>query len=594
MSLELPSFSEVRRSVSSADRSAFSSFRIALLRNVTLDTMIPYLEYLGLREQIDISVQMGEFDNIALEVLGDSTNSDLADADMVLMVQDLETLSPPLASTFVSLGQERIDEEIERVILFRLAIVDKLRAVGQIPLLINAFEPPLHPALGILDIQRADGQKAAISAINTGLQERLRGYEGVYFLDMDGMRARLGAEQFYDHRYRHMSRAPYSRAAVAEMAVEIFKFVRALRGRVRKCLVLDCDNTLWGGVVGEDGIEGISLGQSYPGSAFVEFQQEVKNLHNRGVILALNSKNNAEDVWQVFDQHPSMVLRREHISASRVNWDDKAGNIRDLAAELNIGLDSMVFVDDNPVETGMVAELLPMVECVTLPVKKPVRYREVLASIGLFDSLTFSDEDRRRGEMYQAEAGRRKLKASANDLTAYFKGLEMKVVVMLADAFSVPRVSQLTQKTNQFNLTTKRYSESDIAAFCEAEGSDVVCLKLSDRYGGYGIVGAAVIVYSDQCAEIDSFMVSCRALGRGVESVFLNSCLELICSKGVENVSAHYRATAKNSQVREFYDNSGFKVLSANDEERHYGRLSSGKLTAVVAHFASVENDFQE
>lgn len=588
--LQLPSFSEVRRAVSAADREAFSAFRIALLRNITLDTMIPYLEYLGVREQLDISVHMGGFDNIAVEVLTDSVSSELADADLVLMMQDLETLSPPLASEFASLDSARIDEEIERVVSFRMTMVDKLRSDGGLPLLINAFEPPLYPALGILDAQRADGQKAAVLAINSRLRERLRDYEGVYFLDLDAIRARLGAGQFYDHRYRHMSRAPYSRAAVAEMAVEIFKFVRALRGRVKKCLVLDCDNTLWGGVVGEDGVEGIRLGQSYPGSAYLEFQREIKNLHDRGVILALNSKNNEQDVWQVFEQHPDMVLRREHISASRINWGDKAANIRELAEELNIGLDSMVFVDDNPVETGLVGELLPMVDCLTLPATKPVMYRELLSAMGVFDSLTLSDEDRKRGAMYRAEAERRELKASVGDLSAYFKGLEMTVEVSLADTFSIPRVAQLTQKTNQFNLTTKRYSESDIAAFCEAADSEVVCVKLSDRYGDYGIVGAAIIVYSKQGAEIDSLMVSCRALGRGVEEVFLNSCLELVGTKEVEKVFAHYRVTEKNAQVREFYDSHGFEVLSVSEEERRYCYLLSRGLTTTADHFVSVVN----
>ena len=329
----------------------------------------------------------------------------------------------------------------------------------------HGFEIPLYPGLGIWDSQIPAGQAGVIPELNNFLRTALRSVPNAYYVDLNLCLARVGGKAFYDERYWHIGRAPYSREALCEIASEDFKFIRSLKGKSKKCLVLDCDNVLWGGIIGEDGLSGIKLGKTYPGSPYYEFQQEVVNLYNRGILIALCSKNNAEDVWEVFRTHPDMVLKEKHIAAAEINWEDKATNLKKIAANLNIGLESLVFVDDSEFEVNLVRGAIPEMTVLHFPKDKTVEYRNMLASCGLFDTLTVSAEDRERGVMYQAEAQRKQLQSQALDLETYLKSLEMVIEVKFADDFTLPRIAQLTQKTNQFNLTTRRYSEADIKKY---------------------------------------------------------------------------------------------------------------------------------
>jgi FkbH-like protein len=343
------------------------------------------------------------------------------------------------------------------------------------------------------------------------------------------------------------------------IAEEDWKFIRAAKGLSKKCLVLDCDNVLWGGIIGEDGLTGIRLSQDYPGSAFYEFQQEVLALHHRGVILALCSKNNEADVWQVFSEYPDMVLKKEHIAAAQINWDDKVTNLGRLSEDLNIGLDSMVLADDSDFEVEQVRQLLPDVEVLHLPPKGAVENRDILRTCGLFDTLTLSEEDRHRGRMYKAEAARKKLEA-ALDPSTYLQSLEMEVAIRFVDETLVPRVAQLTQRTNQFNLTTQRYSAADISGLTESATSDVLCLRLKDRLGDYGIVGAAVLSRDGKQADIDTFLLSCRVIGRGVEDALLYACLKTAKLRGASVAQGKYIKTKKNALVADFYSRRGFTM----------------------------------
>jgi FkbH-like protein len=380
----------------------------------------------------------------------------------------------------------------------------------------------------------------------------------------------VGAKRFYDPRYWHIAKAPYAREALQEIANEAFKYIRPLRGKNKKCLILDCDNILWGGIIGEDGLAGITLGKTHPGSAYYEFQQEIVNLYHRGIILALCSKNNEADVWEVFDQHPDMVLRREHIATAQINWYNKAQNLRQVAEDLNIGLDSIVFMDDSAFEVNLIRQMLPEVEAIHLPEDRVVEYRDILASGGWFDTLTLSEEDRQRGAMYQAEAVRKRLLAESTDLESYYRSLDMVLEIRLANEFSIPRIAQLTQKTNQFNLMTRRYSDADITRLSGSETADVISLRLQDRFGDAGIVGVCILKYEDKTALIDNFLFSCRALGRGVEDAFLVQSLKRAKLRGSQVAIGEYRATAKNDQVKEFYPTQGFRPLAAEDSIQRY------------------------
>jgi FkbH-like protein len=372
------------------------------------------------------------------------------------------------------------------------------------------------------------------------------------------------------------------------------KFVRAARGKARKCLVLDCDNTLWGGIVGEDGMASLQISPDYPGSIYREFQLYVLSLHDRGVILALCSKNNEADVWDVFRKRPEMILQEQHISAAQINWNDKVSNLRRIAEDLNIGLDSLVLVDDSEFEIQMVRELLPEVATILVPPKNASEARDILARCGYFDSLVVSAEDRKRGQMYRVETQRRRLRSASVDLSSYLASLEISVRIEPVGELSLPRAFQLTQRTNQFNLTSHRYSMGDLSAFHKSTDHDVMILRVTDRFGDYGVVGVAILRHKQATTEIDSFLMSCRVMGRGVEQAFLAACLDIAHRRASHVVYGRYIKSAKNGLAEEFLDNSGFELTSEHDGERRYARDMIQPIPKLPSHLRTVDVQFPE
>lgn len=341
----------------------------------------------------------------------------------------------------------------------------------------------------------------------------------------------------------------------------------------KKCLVLDLDNVLWGGVIGEDGVAGIKIGGDYPGNAFALWQQALLQMKNSGVILTVCSKNNEADVLEAWEKNPFMVLRKEHFSAWRINWRDKATNIKELADELNIGLDSMVFVDDNPTERELIRQVLPMVEVPEFS-GKPYELVPLFKELAdkYFRIYSVTDEDKVKTEQYRANANRKAAQAAFGNMEDYLRSLEMKLSIMPVNDFNRARIAQMTQKTNQFNLTTRRYTEADIRRM-EMDGWIIYCVSVSDRFGDNGITGAIILKpLNKRCVAIDSLLLSCRVLGKGIEFAFLRSVLNLLYENCVEQVKAEYLKTAKNAQVADFYERAGFSLIKNedNDDCRRY------------------------
>jgi len=558
-----PPLPEIEALLSTPQARELQQLRLAVLRNITVEAIEPYLRYLAHAQGFNAEVKFGGFDQLMQEAVGGARDLLLPDLDAVLVFAYLSQLSQAVATGFAGLSKEQLAQETERLRVYFEEVVQGIRRQTDAMILWHGLEPPLHPALGIRDAQLPDGQSATVARLNDLLRTTLTGLPNAFLVDMAGCLARVGAPEFYDDRFWHLARAPYSRLALAHIAGEDFKFLRALKGRAKKCLVLDCDNTLWGGIVGEDGLKGIQLGKDHPGSVFSEFQKEIVSLFHRGVIIALCSKNNEADVWEVFDRHPDMLLKREHIAAWRINWEDKPANLRALAAELNIGLDSMVYVDDSEFEAGLVRRELPEVHTLCLSGEQRLRSRAVLASCGLFDAPRLTEEDRHRGRMYQADAGRRRARSQSTDLESYCRTLAMRLEIGRGDEFTIPRIAQQTQKTNQFNLTTRRYSEADIARFVASPEHDVLWVRVSDTFGDLGIVGVCILRYDGEQADIDTFLLSCRALGRGVEARFLAEALQVARSRGARTVTGRYLKTGKNAQTEGFYAGHGFQEIEA-------------------------------
>lgn len=494
----------------------FLPYKVALLSDYTIDPVVPYLQYECYREGIKCEVYIGEFDNIMQELEGEEYKNFKPDVTVIAMKEPSE-----IVWTYAE------------------------KALGRI--LLHSFQHIPYRVGEILS--KGIGEVTA----------EARPVGNTYLVDMDKITSRIGYANLIDKRMWHFAKIPYTASGWEAIAGEYIRFIRAFTGKVRKCLVLDCDNTLWGGILGEDRFNGIKIGTDYPGSCYREFQQTIKSFKEKNVLLAMCSRNNESDVLEVLEKHPDMVLGQEDFVNIKVNWNDKVTSIEEIAEELNIGVDSLVFMDDNPFEIEMVKRMLPQVTAILLDSQHPESYTDVLLSCGYFDALSTTEEDSKRSEMYKVEVARKKAQKGM-PLDEYLKWLEMEVEIGKADDFTVPRVAQLTQRTNQFNLTTKRYTEEEIKRLV-AEGADVLWCRLKDRLGDIGIIGVAIVAYPDsQRAYIDSFLVSCRALGRGVEDTLLKACIKVAFSIGRTSITGEFIPTDKNYQVKEFYHHHKFKA----------------------------------
>ena len=412
----------------------------------------------------------------------------------------------------------------------------------------------------------------AIAAFNNHAAELAATRAHVKWVDISEFLGRYDAETLVNWKYYLMSQTLLN----PKLARDFQTWWRRIEGELalqrKKCLILDLDNTLWGGVLGEDGVDGIKLGGDYPGKAFAYWQRSLLQLANNGVILAVCSKNNEADVDEAWQHNPFMVLKREHFSSLRINWQDKATNIREIAAELNIGLDSMVFVDDNPTERELIKQVLPQVEVPDFPAK-PYELMPFFKQLveKYFRIYAVTSEDRTKTEQYRANALRQAEQSHFADLETYLYSLDMELDIIPADEHNLPRIAQMTQKTNQFNLTTRRYTEADVQQRID-QGWRVFCMSVRDRFGDSGITAAIFLEPSDDVTvNIDSLLLSCRILGKGIEEAFIKTVFNLLRLDGYRHITAEYLPTAKNGQTADFYDRMGLTCVKTDDSgAKHY------------------------
>ena len=422
---------------------------------------------------------------------------------------------------------------------------------------------PVFPDLmGDNEERLAQSPAAIVAKVNERLRVEVEG-EGVDLLALDRFAAREGIKAWYEADFWHRSKHEVHPKATAIYGDHVARLIAAGRGRSRKCLVLDLDNTLWGGVIGDDGLNGIVLGQGNGnGEAFVEFQRYALGLRDRGVILAVCSKNDEKNALEPFEQHPEMVLKRGDISCFVANWTDKAANLRHIARSLNIGLDALVFADDNPVERALIRRELPMVGVPELP-EDPAGYVATIAAAGYFEGLKITREDRIRNQLYEANAERERLKDSVTDMGSYLESLRMTMTAQPFDAMGLTRVTQLINKTNQFNLTTERLTEIEVCGIMRDPKFVTLQVRLTDRFGDNGVIAVLVARVNGPEAVIEQWVMSCRVLGRRVEEACLNVLVEACEARGVQRLVGLYKPTEKNEIVREMYAGLGFERVSA-------------------------------
>lgn len=386
----------------------------------------------------------------------------------------------------------------------------------------------------------------------------------VELLDLDGLQRHAGVAATLDVRKWYLYRQPFTEGFWQDIGEALARLLAAQTIASKKCVVLDCDNTLWGGVIGEDGLGGVKIGDDHPGSAFRDFQQQLLTLRSQGVMLAICSKNNEADVFEVFDNHDRMVLRREHFAAHRINWEDKPSNIVEIARELNIGLDSLVFIDDSAIEIGHVNEALPMVTTIMVPAETSA-LPGALSSFRAFDRLAVTVEDRARNEMMAQESQRRAVGEKAVSKEEFIRSLQMRVDVFPVTSATIERATQLVNKTNQFNLTTRRRDLNEVAALMNDPDWSALAMRAEDRFGDYGIVGLAFVDLRDDPGMIDTFLMSCRVLGRNVEEAFLAAVAQAARKRGKSRLVGRFVPSAKNQMVASFYPDRNFQPQNENE-----------------------------
>lgn len=530
--------------------------KIALLSSYVLDPLVPFLDVECRRSGLVPEFYVGPYNQYTQEILSPSSGLYAFEPDVVFIGLDLEDLFPAVrgvpSAQELAAGKEEIRSSVS-------ALVRELRGRSNALVVVHELAFTGRTPHGILDSRRPDGLTRWIEDLNRELGQELAAQAHAFLLPLREVLGRVGTEQGQSRKLHYMARMRHTDPMLRELARACMRYVKPLKGLTRKCVVVDLDGTLWGGVVGELGPEGIQLGPTAPGVEFVDFQEALLNLTRRGVLLAVCSKNNPDDVMPVLRDHKHMVLREEHFSALRINWTNKAENLAAIAEELNIGLDSLVFLDDNPVERELVRQMLPEVLTVELP-RDASQYRATLESLTDFELLAVTKEDEQRAGQYQANRRRQALERTSGSLDAYLQSLEIRAHVAPAAAPQVARLVQMFNKTNQFNATTRRYQTPDLERFLASPAHHVYTLEVADRFGDHGLVGAAIVVEEPEAWRIDSVLLSCRAMGLSVETVLLKRISDAARAKGVPRLVGEFIPTKKNAPTADFYSRHGFRL----------------------------------
>jgi FkbH-like protein len=534
--------------------------KLTVLRSFTVEPAILLLRASAAISGIDLAVHVGDFNAYAQEILDAASALYQRSPDVVILAVQSRDIAPDLWYDFARMSRPQVAEAMERVTAAYRNWVKALRSRLACSMIIHSFEVPFRGNNGILDWQRGDGQTGVFCEINRQLHELPLEFPGVFVLDYNGLIGARGRDVWHNESAWITVRLPISADCLSTLASEWLRFLHPLTGKVCKAVAVDLDNTLWGGVVGEDGFHGIELGGDDPGVAYLNLQRALLDLHSRGVLLAICSKNNPAEALEVLEKHPDMLLRPSHFSAQRINWRDKVHNLREIAEDLNIGIDSMAFLDDNPAEREWVESQLPEVTVIDLPAD-PLSYERALRECPVFERLTISIEDSERGRYYDEQRLREGFKLKAESLEDYYRALEMRVAITAVNSRTLTRVAQLTQKTNQFNVTTRRYTETQIEELAAQPDCYVDAVRVLDRFGDNGIVGVMITRAGEIVHEIDTLLLSCRVIGRTVESAMLSFLALRAREQGASWLRGEFLESKKNAPARDLYPSHGFRYI---------------------------------
>ena len=534
--------------------------RLGVLSNGTVDLLLPTLVSSALRHGVWVEAVGTTFGQVAADALDPRSEFNQRQCHFVLLALDHRGL--PLT---VSPGdRSRADATVTAALEYIGSIRNALKSASGCTVILQTVPQVCDSVFGSLERLVPGTLQWLVAQYNERLESQVAGSSDL-LLDVAGLAELLGVAQWHDPVQWMLGKFPFAHVCVPLYADWLGRLLGAARGKARKCLVLDLDNTLWGGVIGDDGLKGLVLGNGSPlGEAYLKVQQTALALRQRGIILAVASKNDDDVARSAFRAHPEMLLKEQHLAVFQANWQDKASNLKAIAQTLNIGLDSLVLLDDNPVERAQVREALPEVAVPELP-EDPAFYAQTLLAAGYFEAVAFTGEDRERANQYQLNAERAQALGAATDLSSYLRSLQMRAICGPFDSIGRMRITQLINKTNQFNLTTRRYSESEVSVLEEASSGLTLQVRLIDRFGDNGMIAAVICRADGADWVIDTWLMSCRVLNRCVEHAILNYVASRARAAGIHALIGEYLRTERNGMVKDHYARLGFTQLEIDD-----------------------------
>lgn len=536
--------------------------RVAIGGSVTAEPLEPYLGAHLLDKGFSPVVTIAPFGQVHRLCLDHESVLEGEKPDAIAVIWRLEDLFP--AALAKTLDDPAALQELMQGVQTLADAVAHLRKSFAGTIVVSVPPYPAMPGFEVQELTQYGAGMAAHAAACALWEGEMRKLEHVRLLDLHGLMLHRGAAQAQDARKWYLYRQPYAEVFWQDIGRQLGRIIAAEKTSAKKCVVLDLDNTLWGGIIGEDGLEGIQLGQDFPGSAFRDFQKYLLHLKSKGVLLAVASKNNPEDAYEVFDKHDAMILTKRDISVFEIHWESKVESLRRIAAHINIGLDALVFVDDNPKEIGEVRERLPDVTCLMVP-EELAELPGLLAATDFFDIPVVTEEDRQRTEMIAAETARKQVQGDVLSEEDFRKALELKIDVFRAQRQHLARITQLINKSNQFNLTTRRRTLAEVEALCGNDNALVLGMDIRDKYGDYGLVGVCIVQKDGGACDIDTLLMSCRVLGRGAEETFIAQIAAAARQMGAETLRGKYIPTPKNAMVKDLYARFGFTHDAAGD-----------------------------
>jgi len=536
--------------------------RITVISSFTVNGLAETLQVKCAESNIFSHIYSGAYNQYNEEMLNTDSNLYSFKSEICFLILDTRTILQNLFYFPYDVSESDRKEFVDNKVKELSTLINFFTEKSNSKLIVTNFVPPTHSPHGIFESKTDYGLQEMIIDFNQKLLTEFKNNPLVFIFDFNGFVTNFGQENIFDYRQYYLGDVRISLEKIPYLANHLMGFIKPILGLNKKCIVLDLDNTLWGGIVGEDGFNGIKLSHNNPiGKSFIEFQKHLLSLHKRGIILAVNSKNNFDDAMKIIREHPNMILREENFTCLKINWNDKVTNLKEISQEINIGLDSIVFFDDDKINRDFVRSVIPEVMTVEMS-DDPSQYVPMLLELTDFNVTKITAEDKQRGKMYLEQKQRVELQKTTTDLHEYLKKLNIKLFIKNADEFSIPRISQLTLKTNQFNLTTKRYQEEDVKNFSNNDKKIVGCVRVEDKFGDNGITGVFIVDKENNNEWIiDTFLLSCRVIGRGIEGGIMNHIISLAKKENVNKITANFIPTKKNQPTENFLPSFGFEKI---------------------------------